>query len=990
MANRFIAGLNSRLLALTIARRNVRRNPLQSLLIILVISMPVAVGALGLTTFQSTRPTPAEEATLDLGTTQAVVMANLPPSKNNYQEPLDRSATLVALDGSSMTEASGSATILDPRENIAGYKWLPEFQTQAVVKTATGQGSLTVIEGQPWAPELAGRYFDLTGRAPANDHELLVNKTALGRLGLNVGDKVSVIASNKKLTIVGTLEFVDEPRSESVLFALPGAISKNTDIASYSYFAVGSKPISWHEVTQLNKKGFGILSRDVIMNPPADADVPIYQTARGDYRSSMGGFMALLSALLLTPLVLLPVAVLAGSAFSFGARRQARTLAVISSLGARASMLRFMTVANGIVLGMLGGLLGVVLGAGGAAFLIPAFSDGSRRGYPGYHIPWGLLLLAVLAGAVIGAIVSVIPAFAAAKVDVLNTLRGVRRAANVKKLAGFGGLVVAAIGVAVALVCGWARTYIYDQIQLGKMNWSNDSLTGPLLIGVGLGAVVIVIGLLVASAWLLVFARALLRRISPVSNYATNDLIYNRKRYTAVIASVLATSFVAASLMGIIFSVAEQDRLAYVPQAESNQLVYDRGTDYAEHRVNQQQLDQKLSMAQRLLAINLETAKSVAQTKSAGLIKIHEQFADYGFGIDKAHNQIIGAEGQQPYLMRDLNYLCPYHQGSPIHEKYQAFQQGMNFAAMAKIDSMPQYQGCDNLQGDPGSFMVGTPDDLRDFLGGRIDAAAEKQLVNGGAVVFHRGLLFDGKANLNWYASGSGPMVLGETIYDQSTSQPLLDAKGDIYSLGKPSRSVLLPAVLSQTPKFRASMMISPQTADRLGISYHPSFIVANYEQSLTSAQKDVLNQALGNGSFTLEQGYQFDVQSLMWWFTLGAGFFVLASTGIALGLAQIESRADQSTLGSIGAPKRFRASVVGSQALILTLFGTVLGAAVGYFFAWAMVPSVHYSSAADTPLMVPIWQTLVMVVGIPLLAATAFWVGVPKNSKFRQRLSLD
>jgi alkylated DNA repair dioxygenase AlkB len=30
------------------------------------------------------------------------------------------------------------------------------------------------------------------------------------------------------------------------------------------------------------------------------------------------------------------------------------------------------------------------------------------------------------------------------------------------------------------------------------------------------------------------------------------------------------------------------------------------------------------------------------------------------------------------------------------------------------------------------------------------------------------------------------------------------------------------------------------------------------------------------------------------------------------------------------------------------------------------------------------------MVVGIPLLAATIFWVGVPKNSKYRQRLALD
>jgi hypothetical protein len=43
-----------------------------------------------------------------------------------------------------------------------------------------------------------------------------------------------------------------------------------------------------------------------------------------------------------------------------------------------------------------------------------------------------------------------------------------------------------------------------------------------------------------------------------------------------------------------------------------------------------------------------------------------------------------------------------------------------------------------------------------------------------------------------------------------------------------------------------------------------------------------------------------------------------------------------------------------------------------------------------NTTLAIPQMQTLVMVVGIPLLAATIFWVGVPKSSKYRQRLSID
>jgi len=116
VANRIVAGLNSRLLALTIARRSVLRNKLQSLLIMLVISLPVAAGSIGLIAYQSTRPTPAEQATLELGTTQAVVIANLTPSKDNAQEPLDRLASLVLPDGSSMIQPNEPGTILDPRQ----------------------------------------------------------------------------------------------------------------------------------------------------------------------------------------------------------------------------------------------------------------------------------------------------------------------------------------------------------------------------------------------------------------------------------------------------------------------------------------------------------------------------------------------------------------------------------------------------------------------------------------------------------------------------------------------------------------------------------------------------------------------------------------------------------------------------------------------------------------------------------------------------------
>ena len=183
-------------------------------------------------------------------------------------------------------------------------------------------------------------------------------------------------------------------------------------------------------------------------------------------------------------------------------------------------------------------------------------------------------------------------------------------------------------------------------------------------------------------------------------------------------------------------------------------------------------------------------------------------------------------------------------------------------------------------------------------------------------------------------------------------------------------------------------MMLSQATADKLGISYSPWMLIANYKQSLTTPQHDKLNEAF-NGDFTIEQGYGFDTQAAAWWVTLAVGFFILASTTIALGLAQIESRADQSTLGSIGAPKRFRATVVSSQALVLTILGTVLGSSVGLLFAWAMFPSMKPTSLS-IDLTIPPAQAAVMILGIPLIAAAIFWFGTPRTAKYRTRLSID
>ena len=59
---------------------------------------------------------------------------------------------------------------------------------------------------------------------------------------------------------------------------------------------------------------------------------------------------------------LLEVVLLAGTAFAVGARRQVRTLGLVAASGGDAKQVRNIVLAQGVVLGALGGIAGVALG----------------------------------------------------------------------------------------------------------------------------------------------------------------------------------------------------------------------------------------------------------------------------------------------------------------------------------------------------------------------------------------------------------------------------------------------------------------------------------------------------------------------------------------------------------------------------------------------------------------------------------------------------
>ena len=142
----------------------------------------------------------------------------------------------------------------------------------------------------------------------------------------------------------------------------------------------------------------------------------------GDY--SIGVRTQLLAQILTGgALVALISATVAASAFVICAQRQRQTLSILGTTGAVEHQLVGIVLQQGLVLGLAGSLLGVVLGCGGANFVI-WLQDLNSLDYPvpmSFH--WRYALCAIVMGMVASMMASWLPA---RQVASTNPLRGVR------------------------------------------------------------------------------------------------------------------------------------------------------------------------------------------------------------------------------------------------------------------------------------------------------------------------------------------------------------------------------------------------------------------------------------------------------------------------------------------------------------------------------------------------------------------------------------
>lgn len=910
-------------LSLKLAFRWSVREKGRSALIAALIAVPVAGMAAVCLIAPSMVPTTAEKLAVDLGQTQAKVRVIAAPGSSIQQSPMSINGW-----GSSGDEPPADAEPLAPGSLFpAGTAMIPLLDASVTIQTANGVRVLPATVGESWDARLEGRFHIVSGQAPRGAGELLLTQGALERLGVGLGDDVRLVSPvDRSATVVGVLDATYQPDAAQTVFALPETLGMS-DIASETAAMIylPDTTLTWDDVRDLNRQGALALSRAVVLDPPP-----------GDYFEYTGA-SSVTAIVMIAPLFfafgVLEVVLLAGAAFLVGARSKERALATLASVGAPRSAVFGVISASGIVLGILGGLVGVAVGIAGGALFMALTDDGSATQYWGLHVWWPLFLAVIAAAALIGWLGALVPAVRASKVDVVAALRGSRIPPQPRKRHPITGIIL--VGAGLAVLAGGA--VLAAVLERARDYTNTNPLTWIALGAWFVGPTVMLLGLLMCSGLLLRLIARMLSRMGVSARLASRDTARNSGRSVPAIAAIMVTVFVAVFAMTMVASAEATSKRTYhyrttvgavtVPLSYWSPLK-DENTaiDDPEPYVD--------AMRRELDTQNVRVLQGVPDPQ-----------------IDDGRGNLLTGVEPQPRLDLAADQLCPSDPQSPDYREHDA-----------EINSDPRCQNYFFM----GTFTqgwshlwVGDVDDLALMLGRAPSAAAASALQNGEAVSLYDQYVDDGEVTISWWDIDA---LKGVFASDEAT----------------PQRSETIRAVVDKPEHpLDFGVIISPATADRLGLEYEDMSVVAVPEAPPTDAQMDALNGSLWaltgqvNSMWASVERGPTAMAGLFAWAILGlSAVIALGAAAVAIGLARADGKRDSATLWSVGGGTLLRRGVGFWQALIVTGVGAVLGAGLG------LVPPVAFAATADNLDFAAPWLPLaVTALGMPLAVALGGWL---------------
>lgn len=534
--------------------RQVRRNRVRSVLIVALVALPVASVAMADVLIRSNPLDARQRAEKMLGNADARV--RFYGGEPIVQSP-DGLRAGVNLPGFTFEPVRSGVPGSPPPTTAQLRSWLPrssllqaELSAPALLKTTAGATTIQLTGLDLTVPATRPALTLVAGAWSAGAAEISLSEDLARTAGLNVGDTVTLRqpAATLKLVAIVHDRYANLDRFAAVSPATLSALvpaRRSGDPNGWmddptSWLVAQPGGVSWSDVLALNRHGVLVTSRSVLLDPPPPSAVP-----RHHHQQSAAGTSKIAVAIGVgVGLAVLQLALLAGPAFAVSARRRQHDLALIAAIGGDRTVLRRSLLAESLVLGAVAGVLGCALGIA-AAVAYRGWQDdilGPLRLHPAELAGIAVLgLLSAMAGAML-------PAYGAARLDVVATLSGRRAATRAPWRLSLLGLLAVGAGLLAGAV-GAAR---YQVLLL-------------ILPGLALCE----LGVVALTPGILSLAGRLAPRLPVAVRIALRDAARNRSAAVPALAAVLAVVTASTAIAIYASSLSARDRMLYHPQLPS-------------------------------------------------------------------------------------------------------------------------------------------------------------------------------------------------------------------------------------------------------------------------------------------------------------------------------------------------------------------------------------------------------------------------------------
>lgn len=893
--------------SLRVAWRELRRSKGRSALILAMIALPVVALSFAAASYDMFRLTPAEEFARRYGSADAMLTWRY---SSAVQQDW-RGVEVLAEDAETRESPAGAHDIVGALP--AGGRAIPYQERNVVLRTAAGVGYVQGYAIDAADPIARGLVEVVDGVAPTAAGEIAVTARAGRRLGVRIGDTVSAPVGSAdqgedSWRVTAVVEFPDD-LGEAVLFSaghLPAAEDGYQEPAMWLVSTPG--PVTWDDVLRLNEQGIVVAARSVYLDPPAASATPYpYDTESGLLTSSVVD-----TGVLIAGLGMLEIVLLAGPAFAVGARRRRHELALVAVNGGTPRHLRRIVLADGVVLGGAGALLGTVLGvvaALAARPLVEEYLADARAG--GYRVfPLALLGIAGLA-VTTGVLAALVPAFAAARFNLSAAVAGRRAVVRSRKRWLALGLGLAGLG---ATVAGYGAVNARQQTVLIGLVLSEAGLVlcTPALVG------------LVAR----------IGRLLPLSpRIALRDTARNRSSAAPAISAVMAA--VAGSMVVGIYLNSNQ-----LQRANAYESALPTGYVLVDY-FGEQPPRPKAGAGNPVLD---------AVHATLPVRKVYEQ--DW-YGC-------AGATGPGDY--------CRLVPQLPAEQRCFMLDLPRPYTAEQQRAALSDHR-CDEFSGQKIYAVGGLGGVVNDetFLAEVVgvsprDAAeAGRVLAAGGVVVSNPGYVRDGMVEFSVRDTrkpGNGQEVPDEKL-------PVLRVPGYALTSGLGGSDQIF---YSRGAIAKAGFVVRPS-----GLVVATRTVPTQAEEDRLRAELLGFSRLVSQ-NLVVERGPDKKPDPRVLVLAIAAGFIALGAAGVATGLAAADGRADLATLAAVGASPRVRRMLSLSQAAVISGLGSILGVGAGVGAAFAVLAAYNAATAGSWPvhrpfpLVVP-WQPLLIAGAVPLVA---------------------